>query len=312
MRSAPGWYTGSIHTSHSSDLATHRLACRPGPVHAHTLSVVDLSGIIFVALAVGWALYLIPKALQQHEELARSRSVEDFSHRMRVFGRGLGRRVPTSVGAADPAPASRPAAPVAPQPAPVASEARTRSLPTREAARRAAARRRRVLAVLLIALVAVAVLAWRAIVPWWSVAIPGGAIVAFLAIARLSVRRQHRRAGASVAPRPQGSAVHGGAALTGEEPSDREDTVGVPVGDLAMAAGEPIADDGALWDPLPLNLPTYVGKPQARRTVRTIELTGMTSSGHNAADSALARGAEAAEGQKKDPDRAQQRRAVGE
>ena len=41
-----------------------------------------------------------------------------------------------------------------------------------------------------------------------------------------------------------------------------------------------------------MTLPTYVNKARARRTVRTIELTGMHSSGHDEDDSALAREAE--------------------
>ncbi len=55
-----------------------------------------------------------------------------------------------------------------------------------------------------------------------------------------------------------------------------------------------LADDGSLWDPLPLTLPTYVNKARARRTVRTIELTGISSSGHDEADTAMAREAETA------------------
>ena len=54
-----------------------------------------------------------------------------------------------------------------------------------------------------------------------------------------------------------------------------------------------LADDGSLWDPLPVTLPTYVNKARARRTVRTIELTGISSSGHDESASALAREAEA-------------------
>src|SRR5687767_15606571 len=48
---------------------------------------VDLSALIFVALAVAWAVYLIPKALKHHDEVVRSRSVEKFSHTMRVLAR---------------------------------------------------------------------------------------------------------------------------------------------------------------------------------------------------------------------------------
>jgi hypothetical protein len=53
-----------------------------------TLGIVDdLSALIFVALAVAWAVYLIPKALQHHEDAQRSRSVDRFSHTMRVLAR---------------------------------------------------------------------------------------------------------------------------------------------------------------------------------------------------------------------------------
>jgi hypothetical protein len=68
-----------------------------------------------------------------------------------------------------------------------------------------------------------------------------------------------------------------------------EDTTGIAREDIEAA----LADDGSLWDPLPMTLPTYVNKARARRTVRTIELTGINSSGHDQADTALAR--EAAE-----------------
>jgi hypothetical protein len=49
------------------------------------------------------------------------------------------------------------------------------------------------------------------------------------------------------------------------------------------------ADHGTLWDPLPVTLPTYVSKPRATRSVRTIDLSapGVASSGHDAASSAL-------------------------
>ncbi|HEY6934587.1 MAG TPA: hypothetical protein VI452_14400, partial [Marmoricola sp.] len=48
---------------------------------------MDLSGIIFAGLAVAWAVYLVPKALRHHDEIAKSRSVDRFSRSMRVLGR---------------------------------------------------------------------------------------------------------------------------------------------------------------------------------------------------------------------------------
>ena len=69
--------------------------------------------------------------------------------------------------------------------------------------------------------------------------------------------------------------------------SGLDDTSSFPVGLLADL--EPTTDAGALWDPLPMTLPTYVTKPRAARSVRTIDLqeAGVSSSGRDAADSAL-------------------------
>jgi hypothetical protein len=254
---------------------------------------VDLSGIIFAGLAVAWAVYLIPKALRHHDEMAQSRSVDRFSHTMRVLGRG---------GSSDgTAPSSTTVSSDGLARATLRGETRTdeqvavpkarrqlRHTVTRESARRAAARRRRVLGVLLLAVAVVAALAWRAIVPWWSVAVPGGMVLAFLVIARVTVRRERIRTTAVVEI---------------SEESDVEDTLGISRDELAAAVSDPVdpaplADEGSLWDPLPMTLPTYVHKARARRTVRTIELTqtaGVTSSGHDEADSALVAASDQAE-----------------
>ena len=56
--------------------------------------------------------------------------------------------------------------------------------------------------------------------------------------------------------------------------------------------------DPALWDPVPVTLPTYVTKPAAaRRTVRTIDLdaTGVWTSGRTDADPQIAREADEAD-----------------
>ena len=50
---------------------------------------MDLSGIIFVVLALAWAFYLIPKAVKHHEDVARSRSVDRFSTAMRGVTAGM-------------------------------------------------------------------------------------------------------------------------------------------------------------------------------------------------------------------------------
>ena len=255
---------------------------------------MDLSGLIFAGLAIGWAVYLIPKALQHHDEMARTRSVDSFSGRMRVLGG------PASSQPAEP----KSAAPTAKPPVTQPVMPRVVHTVTRESARKAARRRRRVLGVLLFVTLVVGVLAWQALTPSWSPAIPGGLVLAFLVVARLTVRREQaaRRPVAAVPAEPEtvDLAV--------------EDTAEVSRDDLARAVAAPLVDEGSLWDPLPLTLPTYVSKPTARRTVRTIELTGMSSSGHDAADSQLVReseAAQAAEASTPEAGEGEQRRAAG-
>ncbi|MGO4256920.1 divisome protein SepX/GlpR [Marmoricola sp. RAF53] len=243
---------------------------------------MDLSAIIFVVLAIGWAAYLIPMALKHHDHQAMSRPVDTFSDSVRVLGRGATPATPsTSASSAGPAEPVR------------------RSTVTLQAARSAARRRRRVLAVLLLALAAVALTCALGYAPWWATAIPATLVVAFLVTARLTVRAQQVR---RAAPVQQQARVATSAAESSQdapaaevEPDlGTEDTAGLSRAELADAVAAPVLDEGGLWDPLPVTLPTYVNKARARRTVRTIEITAMTSSGHDAADSALAREAEVA------------------
>jgi hypothetical protein len=248
---------------------------------------VDLTAIIFVVIAVAWAAYLIPMALKHHEGTATRRPIEEFSDAVRVLGR---------TGAA-PAPAAAPAsrAQVAAKPKPTGT--------TKEAAKR----RRRVLTVLLLALAGTVAASSLGYSPWWSTAAPTILIVAFLVIARLTVRAQQVRRAAPV----QQEVVAPTAPAEVEPDLHVEDTIGVSRADLAAAVGDPVLDEGALWDPLPVTLPTYVNKARARRTVRTIEITGMTSSGHDADDSALAREAEVVETEVAEAEGDEARRAAG-
>jgi hypothetical protein len=231
---------------------------------------VDLSGLIFVALAVAWAAYLIPKALRQHDDDVRERSIDRFSQGLRV----LARREPVSARTAR----------LVVEPT-VAANAVSPSLDETSAARRLAThratrRRRRVLSFLLLALVAVvaACLADRLI--WPYVAIPVGLLVVWLVACRLMVRRERAWVPAVLVP-------------TNDVDVDTAETGSLP----AVDAAEPTARDPKLWDPVPVTLPTYVSKPPARRSVRTIDLdsTGVWTSGRSEADSALAREAEAAD-----------------
>lgn len=292
-----------------------------------------------MVLAVAWAVYLIPKALKHHDEVARTRSIDRFSTAMRV----LARREPVNrrdsrlvVTPPRPAGAQKMLVPTpvvrAQSAGPSASAAARHAAARRAAARAAARRRRRILSFLLVADVVVAVLAALAVVPWLSFAAPVVLTVAYLVLCRTQVRRANDAswtrdlpgAGESeVAPRRaiRVDAAYG-ASLTVEddEISPDEDTVALSAAAVAAAvrAGSlseadaaalraeqvqtvavtvPTEDGGSLWDPLPVTLPTYVGKQKAARTVRTINLgePGAWTSGRSETDSRLVEEAAAAE-----------------
>ena len=269
---------------------------------------MDLSAIIFVVLALAWAVYLIPKALKHHDELASDRLVEGHSDKVRILARKRRTVVTETVETLEPA------VEVSAQ----LEDALARSRTTRAAARKAAQRRRRVLGVLVVAFIVVWTLTWFAYLPFMTPSIPGALVVAWLVIARLSVRKQQQRrrtttvvAPTAVEPEP--------VRATPPAPSTSRDMVDLLAdedltGSSRREVEAVLADDGSLWDPLPMTLPTYVNKARARRTVRTIELTGINSSGHDKADTALARDAsESAEqsAQATTDAEAEQRRVAG-
>lgn len=280
---------------------------------------MDLSALIFVALAVAWAVYLVPKALMQHEEDADSRSVEGFSDRLRVLARrdavsateaalvpAGGKPVPRVEAGEPPADALPEDVAATPTPAP-----RTRS---KAAARRAAQRRRRVFNLLLLAVVATIALASAGVIaaPW--IAAPVALMALWLVACRLMVKRE-RSARAAVAPARKRRRTLADEAIEAEEAVDiddeRDNTEEIPVVTAALL-DEPVAEDPDAWTPVPVPLPTYVDKAPAGRSVRTIDLdsTGVWSSGRNEADSQLAREADAQRA-KTDPDAEQERRATG-
>ncbi|WP_139984408.1 hypothetical protein [Nocardioides litoris] len=276
---------------------------------------MDLSALIFVALAVAWAAYLIPKALRHHEDGAASRAVDGFSHRLRV----LARREPVdSRSARLVVQPGKPASTAVPVDGPVgdpvgdpvgerAPQVRVdrRPLAVRRAAARQAARRRlRVLLVLVVALAGVALAAGLGALGWGWVALPGALLVGWLVACRLMVRRE-RAVPASRLPVPAAPVAPAAPATVDEEP-ETDQIEAVPAEVDAEVAEEPTAEpdpepaaepaEPAGWDPRQVPLPTYVAKePAARRSVRTIDLdsTGVWTSGRSEADSALAREAEA-------------------
>jgi hypothetical protein len=246
---------------------------------------VDLSGPIFVALAFAWAAYLIPKALRHLDDVVRGRSIDRFSHSMRV----LARREPVSARKArlvvTPARSAAGAATrtaVAGRPPVTVPTPDEQYAARRSATRRATRRRRHVLALILLALVGVAVACALGRLAATYATIPAGVLVAWLVACRVMVR-QERAWSPLLASEVQDEEI-------GDDDADASPTA--PEQSEAPATGDP-----NLWDPVPVTLPTYVSKPPARRTVRTIDLdaTGVWTSGRTDADAALAREADAAE-----------------
>ena len=262
---------------------------------------MDPSALIFVALAVAWAVYLIPKALEHHEEGSRSRTVDAFSVSVRVLARRepVSRREATLVAGDDPAPPSR--RQLRREARLLAKDKKRETRRQRRNARRIAAasrlpddprvrrlvaaraarRRLRVVALILAENAIVGVLAGVGIFGWVWMAIPVGILVAWLVACRLMVRRE--RAELPMIRHTSPAVAHAPA-----EPIDVDATQGIPVVAEAVAPRDPDA-----WDPVPVTLPTYVNKPVATRSVRTIDLdsTGVWTSGRSEADSALVRDA---------------------
>ncbi len=261
---------------------------------------MDPSALIFVALAVAWAAYLIPQALRHHEDAVRSRSVDRFSKTMRV----LARREPVSRRDARlvVSPGRAPSTPIV-----ATKHTSTRTPSTREASRetakRAARRRRRVLGLILVSLLATIGVAAYGLLQWWSVAIPAGLLMAWLVACRLMVRGERRRRTTRSAGSPE--AV--------PSPAAGNDADGA-IDALEDTTQTPAITDPSLWDPMPVTLPTYVSAPAAQRSVRTIDLdsTGVWTSGRTEADAVIARQAELDDRARRDAAHAeQQRRATG-
>ena len=249
---------------------------------------MDLSALIFVALAVAWAAYLIPKALEHHDEAVRSRSVERFSKTMRV----LARREPINRRDA------RLVVTPSRQPSATTVETKASSVPQSQpsyaarcaAARKATRRRRNVLGLILLANAVVIGLAVARVITWPYTAIPAGLLVAWLVACRVMVK------GERAAARPARAAA---SVETTDELPETVDSPMVPEVEAldteeAVEPPAPVRAEGE-WDMVPTTLPTYVSKAAAvRRTVQTIDLdsTGVWSSGRKDEDSVLAREAE--------------------
>lgn len=233
---------------------------------------MDLSALIFVALAVAWAVYLIPKALKHHDEVVRSRSVEKFSHTMRVLARRepvdrrnarlvvspirASLRPPVETKArATPTPVTTEPVVTAEVTTDVAREVTTTvrrpmsPAAERASARRAAKRRRNVLALVLLANAVVIGLAAFSVVTWPWVAVPAGVLVAWLVACRVSVRAERRQRDARSAIEigtPPAEEEPGDVDLTGELPAVPDQPLQPRTSDVPAApVASPVAESSA-------------------------------------------------------------------
>ena len=224
------------------------------------------TGLIFAAIAIASLAYLVPHFVRRREDesVPDVDPAERFADSMRIIRNGTAplldqdlERIPTYEVST-----------------PHTRQAAIRDLHRQEVV--AAARRRRVLLVLLAGLSLMIGLCATAITPWWSLAIPAGLLAAFVVGARLSVkaiRRSLDRRYAQIRSGSNESTIF----------LSREDLAAVTAARAGSSAStesrsrsEPSRSIGALWDPVPITKPTYVSKPLAPRTVRTIDLSGPT------------------------------------
>ena len=215
---------------------------------------MSFTGLIFGAVAAFWLVYLIPLILNRKDNglMDEIEPGEPFSASVTIVRRGTPLESAENGTAVISTPLNRRAA------------LRELSEIDREAARR----RRVVLVFLTIVTSVVGALAGFGLVSWWTIAAPLGLIAVFLGIARFSVA--HMRRGLDARAR----VIRGGDGVD-------EQTVAIDVleddddseHELSVELTAPVEHTGSLWDPIPITAPTYVSKPLAPRTVRTIDLS---------------------------------------
>ncbi len=224
------------------------------------------TGLIFAGIAIAWLAYLVPHFVRRRdgEPDVEDEAVDPFSDSVRILRNGT--------------------APLLDQDLAELREFEVSTPVTRRAAiadlrrleRVAASRRRRVLSALfaiLCAVISVASMSW---LPWWTVAVPGGLILLFVVVSRVSVRAMRRDLDARFVSIARGSDEK--TVLISRKDAAAKDKKAKVTKAKDAKDGDPRP---GLWDPLPITVPTYVSKPLAPRTVRTIDLSApdVTSSG---------------------------------
>jgi hypothetical protein len=274
------------------------------------------TGLIVAFVVTVWAAYFVPLALRRYDEAHDQSALEALSPLSRVI-----RRAPSAAelaAAADETDEIEPAERAEPKQVRPSSPGLTRES-ARLAARRR--RRVLITLVFANAIVGGLAGPGYALIPLWSIAIPATLLVAWLVACRIQVRHEYgaasaRTTGALTELKPatlkqtktSAKPKQASKARRGSSASDGEDTVQVFLGSnnddvepsrrhimeetpleadaldeqLVIAVPAAASHGQMVWDPLPVTLPTYVTKPRAGRTVRTIDFDapGVWTSGH--------------------------------
>jgi hypothetical protein len=220
---------------------------------------VGTTGVIFAAIAIAWMAYLVPHFVRRRDEepIEEVDPTDRFTDSIRIVRHGTAPLLDQDLAEIKAFEVSTPHT----RRAAINDLRRLESL--------AATRRRRVLLALMAVLSATIGLSAVTLVPEWTVALPAGLMVIFVVVARFSVQTMRRSLDARYRDICQGSDET--TVFLSRKDLPKAATSATPAPDSAKA--EP-AKPGVLWDPVPITMPTYVSKPLAPRTVRTIDLSG--------------------------------------
>ncbi|MGJ3508732.1 divisome protein SepX/GlpR [Enemella sp. A6] len=217
-----------------------------------------MTGLIYAAIAIAWLAYLVPWFLRKRANEDEKTGVDP-----RIQLRGV--KIIRDVEPDDDEETSQVTADVS---TPLTRRAMVYELRRSEAV--AAARRRHVLVFLMVVTTAVAVGIVAGYLLWWSIFIPVALLVAFVVVARFSVKAMRKnldRRYEQIMNRGNNEST----VLIGRKEAEQKASEEPEPDEHSL----PVSPDSAgnVWEPLPVTRPTYVSRPLAPRTVRTIDLS---------------------------------------
>ena len=214
---------------------------------------MGFQALIFGAVAACWLVYLVPMLLNRRDSglVEEGEPSEPFGSSVTIVRRGTALDAAENGSAVVSTPHNRRAA--------------LRELADRD--RETAGRRRNVMIFLSLFGITTAALAAFGLVPWWVLTLPVGLLIAFLVVARFSVARLRRELDERARIIRGGDVDEMTVAIAVRESTEEDEAA------QSVELSAPIEQTGSLWEPIPITAPTYVSRPLAPRTVRTIDLS---------------------------------------